>query len=77
MTPNMTEWLLEKLAEETGEHAESISTAQKFETMNLDSLSLLSISHEIESALNIEVDPTAMTEFDTIEKLAEWLESKM
>ncbi|WP_462251926.1 phosphopantetheine-binding protein [Ekhidna sp.] len=70
-----TQWLQEIIADESGEKPESVSISRKFETMNLDSLSLLSLAHEIESKLSLEIDPTALTEYDTIEKLAKWIES--
>ena len=76
MITDTTNWLLEKLAEETGVEIESISTNQQFESMNLDSLSLLSLAHEIESAFAIEVDPTALTEYDNVEKLAKWIQQQ-
>lgn len=75
MSTTTTQWLKEIIADETGEKVEDVSINQEFETMNLDSLSLLSLSHEIESKLSLEVDPTALAEYDTIEKLSKWIES--
>lgn len=69
-------WLQEKISDETGESIDQISLTQKFDSMNMDSLSMLSIAHEIESAFQIEVDPTEITEHDCIEKLAQWIEQK-
>jgi acyl carrier protein len=69
-------WLQQKIAVETGDPLESISMDAEFESFRLDSLSLLSISYDLENEINIEITPSDLTEFNTINKLSRWIETK-
>ena len=70
------EWLQSKIAEESGVPVNEISCEEDFENFQLDSLSIVSISYELESQLNMEISPTAFSEFNTINKLAAWINSQ-
>jgi acyl carrier protein len=70
------EWLQKQIAEESGVAMEQISCDDDFENFRLDSLSLVSISYELESRMNIEISPTVFSEFNTINKLTEWIDNQ-
>lgn len=69
-------WLQQKIAEESGQPLEEILYDTEFTNFKLDSLSIVTLAYELESMLNIELSPTAFTEFNTINKLAEWIQSQ-
>ncbi len=66
-------WLQEKIAEEAGVEPDEISCEEEFNQFDLDSLALVSLSFELETLLNREISPTVFTEFNTINKLEEWV----
>ena len=70
------EWLIEQISEESGVSKNDLSLDEPFENMALDSLSLMSISYELESKIGKEIDPTIFSEYNTINKLLKWLESQ-
>jgi acyl carrier protein len=70
---DVKEWLQHQIADESGVPVEQISCDENFENFKLDSLSIVSISYELESRINIEISPTVFTEFNTINKLAAWI----
>lgn len=69
-------WLRDKIAEESGFDSTQVSYDEAFESFKLDSLSLLSLSYELESLLERDLDPTLFTEYNTINKLVAWLEEE-
>lgn len=73
---NIKEWLIEQIAEETGLKFSEVSCDEDFEKFDLDSLSLVSLSYDLEAKLQKEISPTVFTEFDTINKLSAWLENQ-
>jgi acyl carrier protein len=73
---NIQDWLQEKIGEEVGLPKNEIDCDLEFENFNLDSLSLVSVSFDLENLLNQELSPTIFTEFNTINKLSEWLKSQ-
>lgn len=73
---DVREWLQKQIAEESGVAVEEISLDEGFENFRLDSLSFVSISYELETQLNMEISPTVFTEFNTINKLAEWINAQ-
>jgi acyl carrier protein len=73
---NVTEWLQKQIAEESGVPIQEISCDEDFENFKLDSLSLVSISYELESQVNVEISPAIFTEFNTINKLAAWINTQ-
>ncbi len=70
---DLKEWLQSQIAEEVGADVNEISCDQPFEDFNLDSLSLVSLSFELEKKLETDISPTVFTEFNTINKLLSWL----
>jgi acyl carrier protein len=78
MTPNeMKSWLIEQVSAESGLKPEQISCDQPFSEFSLDSLSLTSLSFELESKLELdEISPSIFTEYDTINKLVAWIEDQ-
>ena len=73
---NIKNWLIEQIAEESGQDKSEVSLDEAFDNMNLDSLSLLSVSYELESKIGKEIDPSVFSEFNTINKLLVWLEKQ-
>ncbi len=73
---NIKLWLQEKIAEETGIPTSEVLCDVEFENFNLDSLSLISLSFDLETLLEKELSPTLFTEFNTINKLTEWVYSQ-
>lgn len=74
---DITQTLKELVANEAGLPVEEISADQKFESFNLDSLSVVSLAFELENATGIaQIDPTVFTEYNTINKLAAWVNSQ-
>ncbi len=69
-------WLKEKIAEETGLAISEVSVEDDFKSFKLDSLSMVSISYELETLIDKEISPTVFTEYNTINKLSEWLTSQ-
>ena len=73
----ITDWLRLKIADEAGVKIENIDIDQKFVDFNLDSLASISLSFDIEKEYRIlEINPTVFSQFDTISKLALWIESQ-
>jgi acyl carrier protein len=70
-------WLMEKIAEETSMQIKNISCDQEFSSFALDSLSLITLSFDLEKLLDEELSPTLFTEFNTINKLVEWHSAKV
>ncbi len=70
---DLQDWLITHIAEEAGLEKSEVSIDKAFEEFHLDSLSLVSLSYELENELNMEIDPTVFTEFNTIEKLISWI----
>jgi acyl carrier protein len=69
-------WLQNQIAKESGVSVEEISCDEDFENFKLDSLSFVSISYELESQVDLEINPTVFTEFNTINKLAAWIHTQ-
>jgi acyl carrier protein len=69
-------WLTEQIAEESGLAIGEVSTSTDFEDFDLDSLSLVSLAYDLETLINKELSPTVFTEFNTIDKLAKWIEKQ-
>lgn len=74
---NVKDWLKEKIAEEKGVDKNDISCDLLFDDFSLDSLSLISISFDLEEYLDEDLSPSLFTEFNTINKLSAWFENKI
>ncbi|MBT1705388.1 acyl carrier protein [Chryseosolibacter indicus] len=73
---DIKDWLQNQIAQELGTTIEEVSCDEDFENLKLDSLALVSLSYELESQANIEISPTIFTEFNTINKLAAWINAQ-
>lgn len=74
---NFKHWLITQIASEASIAAEEVDCDMAFEHFNLDSLSIVSISFEMESVFQLEnVDPSLFSEFNTINKLCVWMENQ-
>lgn len=72
---NVKDWLIIKIAEETGLENELINCDELIENFDLDSLSSISIAFDIENKFKLdEINPTVFEEFNTINKLSEWIQ---
>ena len=70
---DMKLWLRQKIADEAGLRADQIPLDEEFDNFKLDSLSLISLSYELESIVDRDISPTVFIEYNTINKLAEWM----
>lgn len=68
-------WLVQKIAEESDIQPESIKTDVPIESFNLDSLSMITLSYDLETVLGKEIDPTVFWQHNSIDKLAEAIET--
>ncbi len=68
-------WLIQKIAEESDLKAETIDVNAPIDTFNLDSLSMISLSYDLETVLGKEIDPTVFWQHNTIDKLASAIET--
>lgn len=66
-------WLQKQISEELGLAPSEISCDTDFAQFNLDSLSLVSLSFELENLVKDEISPTIFAEYNTINKLVEWI----
>jgi acyl carrier protein len=77
-TDNIKGFLIRKLAEESGSKVEEIDLDEIIENFDLDSLSLVSIAFEIEKEFEFdEINPTIFQEYNTINKLSEWIQNQL
>lgn len=75
---NIHDWLTEKIAEESGISKEEIDGNEALENLELDSLASISIAFDIEKEFNLEeINPSVFTEYNTINKLAEWIQNQI
>jgi acyl carrier protein len=75
-TEHLQEWLSERIAAEIGGQASDIDMDASFSSFSLDSLSTVSLSYELEIYTGLVVDPTVFFEFDTPNKLIQWVQSQ-
>ncbi len=64
------------IADELGTTPQEISGDLPFDEMQLDSLSVVSITYALEQKISTELDPTIFTECKTINQLAVWLQQQ-
>jgi polyketide synthase 13 len=73
MKENIINWLKSKVAEEAGISEQEVSETATFESFQLDSLSLVSLSYELEKFTGKTIEPTVFWEYNTIDKLSDWV----
>lgn len=72
----VTSWLIRKIAEESNMPESEINIAASFKDFSLDSLSMVSLSYDLETFTGKTIEPTAFWEYDSIEKLSTWITSE-
>jgi|GWRWMinimDraft_6_1066014.scaffolds.fasta_scaffold15899_2 acyl carrier protein len=71
----LNNWLAAKIAEESNTPLSEIDMDKKFEEYYLDSLSTVTILFDLEKDFNYkEINPSAFSEYNTINKFAEWIQ---
>jgi acyl carrier protein len=66
-------WLIEQLAERLGLPIDEIDVREKFASYGLDSRSAVEIAGELEDWTGLEVEPTLVWDFPTIEAVTKYL----
>lgn len=72
----LKQWLIEKVSEESGLDISAVNVNAPFESFELDSLSMITISFDLENVLGIEIDPTLFLQNNSIELLSEEIEKR-
>jgi acyl carrier protein len=73
----MKNWFIEKIAEEAGIQVAEVDCDKPFDQYDLDSLSMISLCFEMEDHFKLEnTDPSMLSEYNTINKLAQWVEAQ-
>jgi acyl carrier protein len=72
----LTIWFEKKLAEELGKKQNEVSLAIPIEQYHLDSISLVSLSQDLEDFVGFYIEPTIFSEFETINEIIEWILSR-
>jgi acyl carrier protein len=70
---NISTWLKTKIAEEAGVKEAEINGSESFESFQLDSLSMVSLSYDLENFTGKTIEPTVFWEYNSIDKLSEWV----
>jgi len=73
---DLQDWLRQKLAVEIGVEPGLIDLNAPFAGHKLDSLTMISISYELEEYTGLVIDPAVFFEFDTPNKLIQWVQSQ-
>ena len=66
-------WLIDKLASRLGVNAEEIDLEKSIFAYGLDSSVALSLTGELETFVDLDLDPTLFWEYPQISELAEYL----
>ncbi|MEL6862977.1 MAG: acyl carrier protein [Bacteroidota bacterium] len=74
---DIQQWLTEKLAEELKTSPESIDIKAPFVDYGLNSLATVSIQGDLEDWLEIDLEPTILWDYPSIEAVAKYLESEI
>lgn len=73
-TDELVQWFKKQITIETDLKEKDIDLDKDIQSYNLDSLSTVSISHELEGYLEIPIDPTIFGEFSTINEIIKWIQ---
>ena len=69
-------WLIKRLASESDINESEINCDDPFDDYDLDSLDSVSIFMDMESEFDLkDVDPSILSQYNTINKLSHWIES--
>jgi len=66
-------WFKGQVSIESGLDIEKIDVKESVENFGLDSLSTVSIANDLEEFVGMEVEPTILWEFETIEEIVLWI----
>lgn len=69
----LVDWFENKLAEELGKKQNEISLSVSIEDYHLDSISLVSLSQDLEDFVGFYIEPTVFSEFETINEVIQWI----
>lgn len=69
----LVDWFENKLAEELGKKQNEISLSVSIEDYHLDSISLVSLSQDLEDFVGLYIEPTVFSEFETINEVIQWI----
>lgn len=72
----LVDWFQKKLADELGKSQAEISLDTPIEEYHLDSISLVSLSQDLEDFVGFYIEPTIFSEFETINEVIEWIINK-
>ena len=73
-TEQLQDWLRQKISEETSSDGKTIDLDVDFTTLDLDSLSTVSLAYELETVTGVVIDPTVFSEFKTPNELVRWIQ---
>jgi acyl carrier protein len=73
-TEQLQDWLRQKLSEETSVDSKTIDLDVDFKNLDLDSLSTVSLTYELETVTGVVIDPTIFSEFRTPNELVQWIQ---
>jgi len=77
-TPELIEyWLIERVAQLARVDRDAIESTQPFSYYALDSVDAAGLTAELEDALSIDLEPTLLWDYPTIESLALYLAQEM
>ncbi|RYY53736.1 MAG: acyl carrier protein [Chitinophagaceae bacterium] len=69
--------LTELISDETGLASTEIQHDERFENFNMDSLSVVSLAFELEKRTGLQsIEPAVFIEYNTVNKLAQWVDSQ-
>lgn len=71
------EIILDLLSERYGWTREEILSAQRFDDLSLDSLSIYSLIEECENIFNISIQPEDISDVDSPERFIKFIEEQM
>lgn len=67
------DWLIKNISEELSIPLEEVDVTKPFSSYELDSVTMIGLSGELESFIGLKINPTATYEYPTIEKLSTYL----
>ena len=71
------EWLIQKISDESGISAAAITHTTRFDSLFLDSLSLISVLYDMEGEFGLEeLNPGIFSQFETVGELASWIQEQ-
>ncbi len=69
----LADWFENKLADELGKKPSEISLSVPIDEYHLDSISLVSLSQDLEDFVGFYIEPTIFSEFGSINEIIQWI----